>query len=114
MSHHFAMLGDPEDCTVICTHDATASEVLEELRPLYVVLYDPDPAYIRAIELCQAMHAQRQMTVYFMMQQNSVEEQVRATTKGSAEGWLERKSVAALFEDVYYSLPLPLPLCAHF
>ena len=54
ISTHFGLLDDPEDSTVICTHAATASEVLEELQPTFIVLYDPEPAFVRAIELAQA------------------------------------------------------------
>jgi DNA excision repair protein ERCC-4 len=72
---HFALLEDPDESTVICTHSAGANEVLDELQPRYVVLYDPDPGFVRAIELAQAMRPSVQIYVYFMMQQNSVEEQ---------------------------------------
>ena len=55
IARHFALLEDPDESTVICTHAATASEVLDELQPRHVILYDPDPAFVRAVELCQAM-----------------------------------------------------------
>ena len=39
----------------VAASPATASEVLDELQPRHVILYDPDPAVVRAVELCQAM-----------------------------------------------------------
>ena len=94
ISEHFALLDDPEDATLICTHAAVASEVLEELAPRYVVLYDPDPAFIRAIELAQAMSPASPIHVYFLMQQASVEEQrYRSALR------IEREAFGALVLD---------------
>ena len=56
-------------------HAAVPNEVLEEMQPRYVVLYDPDPGFIRAIELAQAMAPSVKICVYFLMQKDSVEEQ---------------------------------------
>jgi len=75
LAAHFELLADVEDSMIVCTHDAIASEVLEELQPRYVVLFDPEPNFVRAIEVAQATRPSLQMHVYFMMQQDSVEEQ---------------------------------------
>lgn len=68
-------------------------KVLEELRPRYVILYDPDPSYIRRIEVSfpanssnwdlsirdeqsyRALHPLLKVQTYFMMYANSAEEQ---------------------------------------
>ncbi|KAJ1944131.1 DNA repair protein RAD16 [Kickxella alabastrina] len=47
---------------------------LEALRPTHIVMYDPDPAFIREIELYQA-HGGPLKQVYFMVYDNSIEEQ---------------------------------------
>ena len=47
----FSPVGDPADGLFMCTHAAVASEVLEETTPRYVILYDADPGFVRAIEL---------------------------------------------------------------
>ena len=73
----FSPVGDPADGLLMCTHAAVASEVLEETTPRYVILYDADPGFVRAIELAQATMGRGafRMRVYFLMQQDSVEEQ---------------------------------------
>ncbi|GAA5918704.1 hypothetical protein JCM5296_003677 [Sporobolomyces johnsonii] len=49
--------------------------VLEELRPKYVVMYDPDPAFVRRIEAYRAAHQKLAIRVYFLVYKDSVEEQ---------------------------------------
>ncbi|GAA5867416.1 hypothetical protein JCM1840_002131 [Sporobolomyces johnsonii] len=49
--------------------------VLEELRPKYVVMYDPDPAFVRRIEAYRAAHQNLAIRVYFLVYKDSVEEQ---------------------------------------
>ncbi|BGP57899.1 DNA repair protein RAD16 [Rhodotorula sphaerocarpa] len=49
--------------------------VLEELRPKYVVLYDPSPAFVRRIEAYRAAHRNLAIRVYFLVYKDSVEEQ---------------------------------------
>ncbi|POY74162.1 hypothetical protein BMF94_2736 [Rhodotorula taiwanensis] len=49
--------------------------VLEELRPKYVVLYDPSPAFVRRIEAYRAAHQNLAIRVYFLVYKDSVEEQ---------------------------------------
>ncbi|GAA5984360.1 hypothetical protein JCM10908_003314 [Rhodotorula pacifica] len=49
--------------------------VLEELRPKYVVLFDPNPAFVRRIEAYRAAHQNLAIRVYFLVYKDSVEEQ---------------------------------------
>ncbi|GAA5948325.1 hypothetical protein JCM10213_000091 [Rhodosporidiobolus nylandii] len=49
--------------------------VLEELRPKYVVMYDPNPAFVRRIEAYRAAHQGLAIRVYFLVYKDSVEEQ---------------------------------------
>ena len=69
MEVHFELLDEPEESTLICTHDVAASEVLEELQPSFIILYDPEPAFVRAIELMQATSPSTVRFVYFLMQE---------------------------------------------
>ncbi|GAA5837199.1 hypothetical protein JCM5353_001595 [Sporobolomyces roseus] len=49
--------------------------ILEELRPKYVVMFDPDPAFVRRIEAYRAAHQGLAVRVYFLVYKDSVEEQ---------------------------------------
>lgn len=65
-----------QDLVVIHAYDGDADElVLEELRPRYVIMYEPDAAFIRRVEVYRSSHADRNVRVYFLYYQGSVEEQ---------------------------------------
>ncbi|KAK3237889.1 hypothetical protein CYMTET_52064, partial [Cymbomonas tetramitiformis] len=49
--------------------------VLQRMRPKYIVLYDPDPAYVRELEVYQAENVGRAVRVYFLVYDQSLEEQ---------------------------------------
>lgn len=51
--------------------------ILQDLEPDFVVLYDPDAAFVRTLEAYQAGRASDRppVTVYFMLYEQSVEEQ---------------------------------------
>ncbi|GAA5973055.1 hypothetical protein JCM11641_000389 [Rhodosporidiobolus odoratus] len=49
--------------------------VLEELRPKFVVMFDPNPAFVRRIEAYRAAHQNLAIRVYFLVYKDSVEEQ---------------------------------------
>eukprot|EP01087_Luapelamoeba_hula_P023275 TRINITY_DN8522_c0_g1_i1.p1 TRINITY_DN8522_c0_g1~~TRINITY_DN8522_c0_g1_i1.p1 ORF type:complete len:734 (-),score=91.37 TRINITY_DN8522_c0_g1_i1:433-2613(-) len=49
--------------------------LLRDLRPTFVIVYDPDPAFIRQLEVFKAEHPGVPLRVYFMMYDNSVEKQ---------------------------------------
>jgi len=69
-------LYEMKDLLVIHPYDADMDEhVLEEVRPRYVVMYEPDAAFIRRIEVYRSSHDNRNIRVYFMYYGGSVEEQ---------------------------------------
>ncbi|GAA5933461.1 hypothetical protein JCM3775_000701 [Rhodotorula graminis] len=49
--------------------------VLDELRPKYVIMFDPLPAFVRRIETYRAAHPGLAIRVYFLAYKDSVEEQ---------------------------------------
>jgi len=69
-------LYEMKDLLVIHPYDGDMDEhVLEEVRPRYVVMYEPDAAFIRRIEVYRSSHDNRNIRVYFMYYGGSVEEQ---------------------------------------
>ena len=64
------------DLVVIHPYDGDMDEhLLEEVRPRYVVMYEPDAAFIRRVEVYRSSHNDRGVRVYFMYYGGSVEEQ---------------------------------------
>lgn len=52
------------------------SRVLENLKPRWIILYDPDLAFVRRIELYKAANEDvTELKVYFMVYEDSIEEQ---------------------------------------
>ena len=49
--------------------------ILDETKPRYVVMYEPDAAFIRRIEVYRSSHTDRTVKVFFMYYGSSVEEQ---------------------------------------
>ena len=49
--------------------------LLNRIRPSFVVMYDPDAAFIRELEVYQAQHPEVTVKVYFMVYDTSLEEQ---------------------------------------
>ncbi|XP_014560316.1 hypothetical protein COCVIDRAFT_34537 [Bipolaris victoriae FI3] len=49
--------------------------VLDETKPRYVIMYEPDAAFIRRIEVYRSSHTDRTVKVFFMYYGGSVEEQ---------------------------------------
>ncbi|KAL8875595.1 MAG: hypothetical protein Q9198_006069, partial [Flavoplaca austrocitrina] len=72
----FFELYDMNDLLVIHPYDGDMDEhVLEEVRPRYVIMYEPDAAFIRRVEVYRSSHEDRNVRVYFMYYGGSVEEQ---------------------------------------
>ena len=64
------------DLIVIHPYDGDQDEhVLEEIRPRTVIMYEPDAAFIRRVEVYRSSHTARSVRVYFMYYGSSVEEQ---------------------------------------
>ena len=69
-------LYEMNDLVVVHPYDGDMDEhVLEEVRPRYVIMYEPDPAFIRRVEVYRSSHDDRSVRVYFMYYGGSVEEQ---------------------------------------
>ncbi|KAK9453708.1 hypothetical protein V1511DRAFT_482576 [Dipodascopsis uninucleata] len=49
--------------------------VLEEQMPRYIIMYEPDPAFARRIEVYRSTNPDRELKVYFMYYGGSIEEQ---------------------------------------
>ncbi|KAL6721860.1 DNA repair protein RAD16 [Lecanora helva] len=69
-------LYEMNDLVVIHPYDGDMDEhVLEEVRPRYVIMYEPDAAFIRRVEVYRSSHSDRNVRVYFLYYGGSVEEQ---------------------------------------
>ncbi|KAI9838898.1 MAG: hypothetical protein M1819_004106 [Sarea resinae] len=61
---------------IVHPYDGDMDEhVLEEVKPRYVIMYEPDAAFIRRVEVYRSSHNDRNVRVYFMYYGGSVEEQ---------------------------------------
>ncbi|KAH9875236.1 hypothetical protein J1614_004727 [Plenodomus biglobosus] len=49
--------------------------ILDETKPRYIIMYEPDAAFIRRIEVYRSSHTDRTVKVFFMYYGGSVEEQ---------------------------------------
>ena len=75
MDEYFELY-DMQDLVVIHAYDGDQDEhVLEEIRPRYIVMYEPDASFIRRVEVYRSSHNDRNVRVYFMFYGGSVEEQ---------------------------------------
>jgi DNA excision repair protein ERCC-4 len=69
-------LYEMQDLVVVHPYDGDMDEhVLEEVKPRYVIMFEPDAAFIRRIEVYRSSHTDRNVRVYFMYYGESVEEQ---------------------------------------
>jgi DNA excision repair protein ERCC-4 len=69
-------LYDMNDLVMIHSYDGDMDEhILEEVRPRYIIMYEPDSAFIRRVEVYRSSHSGRNVKVYFMYYGGSVEEQ---------------------------------------
>lgn len=96
-------LYDMKDLVLIHPYDGDKDDhLLEETRPRYVIMYEPDAAFIRRIEMYRSSHGNRQVRVYFMYYGGSVEEQrylssVRREKDSFAKLIRERGNMALTF-----------------
>ncbi|RKP00956.1 hypothetical protein CXG81DRAFT_12593 [Caulochytrium protostelioides] len=97
-------LMDPSSLLYIKPYAQTASsddeDMLEALQPKYIIMYDVDMAFVRQVELYSARHPEQPVYVYFMVYDNSVEEQVYLSSirreKQAFETLIHEKSVMAI------------------
>ncbi|KAL2830245.1 putative DNA repair protein RAD1 [Aspergillus cavernicola] len=72
----FYELYDMDDLVMVHPYDGDTDEhILEEVRPRYIIMYEPEPAFIRRVEVYRSSHVGRNVRVYFMYYGGSVEEQ---------------------------------------
>lgn len=75
MDEHFELF-DMQDLVVVHAYDGDQDEhVLEELKPRYIIMYEPDASFIRRVEVYRSSHNDRNVRVYFIYYGGSVEEQ---------------------------------------
>lgn len=69
-------LYDMVDLIAIHPYEGDQDEhILEEIRPKFIIMYEPDAAFIRRIEVYRSSHEDRNVRVYFLYYGGSVEEQ---------------------------------------
>lgn len=69
-------LYEMQDLVVIHAYEGDQDEhVLEEVKPRYIIMYEPDASFIRRVEVYRSSHNDRNVRVYFMYYGGSVEEQ---------------------------------------
>lgn len=69
-------LYDMNDLIIVQSYDGDMDEqILEEIKPRYVIMYEPDMAFIRRVEVYRSSHTDRNIRVYFMYYKHCVEEQ---------------------------------------
>lgn len=69
-------LYDMDDLVLVHPFGGDMDEhVLEETRPRYIIMYEPDAAFIRRVEVYRSSHTDRNVRVYFLYYEGSVEEQ---------------------------------------
>lgn len=72
----YYQLYDMQDLVVIHAYEGDQDEhVLEEVKPRYIIMYEPDAAFIRRVEVYRSSHNDRNVRVYFLYYGGSVEEQ---------------------------------------
>ncbi|KAH8745208.1 MUS38-like protein [Diaporthe sp. PMI_573] len=72
----FYEMYEMQDLVVIHAYDGDQDEhVLEEVKPRYIVMYEPDASFIRRVEVYRSSHNDRNVRVYFLYYGGSVEEQ---------------------------------------
>ncbi|KAJ3298748.1 hypothetical protein HK104_010313 [Borealophlyctis nickersoniae] len=112
-STHYGLI-DPNDLVVIRPYSSTSSSIaggsvsngdddaraLEELKPRWIVMYDPDVGFVRRVEVFKAQNPHCPLKVYFMVYDNSVEEQRYLSQirkeKSAFEKLIREKSIMAI------------------
>ncbi|KAL1915153.1 uncharacterized protein VTP21DRAFT_7634 [Calcarisporiella thermophila] len=99
-SEHYGLL-PLSSLVLVRPHAGDADDrMLRELRPRFIVMYDPDPSFVRRVEVYRASHSGQPVRVYFMVYDGSVEEQRYLSTirreKDAFERLIREKSVMAI------------------
>lgn len=101
----FFELYTPQDQIVVHPYDGDQDDqLLEEIRPKYIIMFSPSPDFIRRVEMYRSSHSGRNVRVYFLYYEKSVEEQrylsaVRRETDAFTKLIKERGSMAVTLSD---------------
>jgi DNA excision repair protein ERCC-4 len=69
-------LFDMGDLVIIHAYDGDNDEhLLEEVKPRHIIMYEPEPTFIRRIEVYRSSHNDRNVRSYYMCYSGSIEEQ---------------------------------------
>lgn len=72
----YYQLYEMQDLVVIHAYEGDQDEhVLEEVKPKYIIMYEPDASFIRRVEVYRSSHNDRNVRVYFLYYGGSTEEQ---------------------------------------
>ncbi|KAK4236328.1 hypothetical protein C8A03DRAFT_35772 [Achaetomium macrosporum] len=72
----YYQLYEMQDLVVIHPYEGDKDEyILEEIKPKYIIMYEPDASFIRRVEVYRSSHNDRNVRVYFLYYGGSVEEQ---------------------------------------
>ncbi|PTB70559.1 DNA repair protein [Trichoderma citrinoviride] len=72
----YYQLYEMQDLVIVHAYDGDQDEhVLEEVKPRYIIMYEPDASFIRRVEVYRSSHNDRNVKVYFLYYGGSVEEQ---------------------------------------
>lgn len=72
----FFQMYEMQDLVVVHAYEGDQDEhILEEIKPRYIIMYEPDAAFIRRVEVYRSSHNDRNVRVYFLYYGGSVEEQ---------------------------------------
>ena len=69
-------LFDMNELVVVHAYDGDMDEhLLEEVKPRYIIMYEPEPTFIRRVEVYRSSHNDRNVRSYYMCYGGSIEEQ---------------------------------------
>ncbi|KAI9863177.1 MAG: hypothetical protein M1813_003997 [Trichoglossum hirsutum] len=69
-------LYEMNDLVIVHPYDGDMDEhILEELKPRYIIMYEPDAAFPRRVEVYRSSHSNRNVRVFLMFYAGSMEEQ---------------------------------------
>ncbi|CAG8539747.1 12641_t:CDS:10 [Ambispora leptoticha] len=99
-SSHFGLIPTSSLVVVRPLNGEDDDRLLASLKPKFIIIYHPDPAFVRRVEVYKASNPNLSIRVYFMMYENSVEEQRYLTSirkeKEAFERLIREKSTMAL------------------
>ncbi|KAF9164315.1 hypothetical protein DFQ26_001598 [Actinomortierella ambigua] len=76
LSPHFGLI-EPSTLVIVRPyHGEEDAQLLDHIKPRFIIMYDPNPSFVRSVEVYKACHPGKQIRVYFTVYDNSVEEQL--------------------------------------